>query len=240
MAFVSAPQSPAALALPDQIAGLPFETVAVLGFILLALALLRPGRRIRPRPRPARPAGPKLRLVAPVPIVPVPPGPQPARESQVAQVARARFRLVPLLNRSEARILPMLERIVAEIGLGHRVMAQVSLGEILCAVDAQGLDDFHGEANRLINAKRLDFVIIDARGLTVAAIEYHGTGHHLSDTAFIRDAVKREALRRAGLTLIELPPETDEALLRSLIARNSVLPVLQSPMRQAPTRAGRS
>lgn len=138
----------------------------------------------------------------------------------MALVAGADFRVVPLLNKSEAHLLPMLERITREIGKGHRVMAQVSMGEIIRAADG-----FDSDANRAINAKRLDFIIIDRQGLTVAAIEYQGSGHHLSNNAFLRDAVKREALRKAGLSLIELPPQTDEDLLRARLCEQTDLPL---------------
>ncbi len=140
-------------------------------------------------------------------------------------VAQSGFKVIPMLNRAEARLLPIMERIAAEIGQGHRVMAQVSMGEVLRATNADGQPDFNDPANRAINAKRLDFVIIDQRGFMVAAIEYQGGGHYLGETTFIRDAVKRESLRKAGLQLIELPKNTDELVLRLKLAECTTLPV---------------
>lgn len=149
-------------------------------------------------------------------------------------VAEAAFKRVPLLNKSEARLLPILEKLVRELGQGHRLLIQVALGELLCAANADGKPNYGLEANRAINAKRLDFAIIDRRGLMVAAIEYQGSGHHLSSNAFMRDAVKREALRKAGISLIELPPDADEALIRDRLSSVADLPLATSLLREPP------
>jgi hypothetical protein len=118
-------------------------------------------------------------------------------------VARCGYALAPLLNRSEARLLPVLEALVRAHGDGHRVMAQVSLGELLRPADGTP-EDLRRAGHAAINSKRLDFAVIDRRGLLAAAIEYQGAGHY-QPTAFQRDAVKREALRKAGIALIEVP-----------------------------------
>ena len=64
-------------------------------------------------------------------------------------------------------------------------MPQVSLGEILSA---------KGEAYRAINSKRVDMIIIDARGYPKVAIEIQGSGHYQGD-ALQNDAIKRTALQ---------------------------------------------
>jgi hypothetical protein len=69
-------------------------------------------------------------------------------------------------------------------------MAQVSLGEILRSKDA--------DAFSCINSKRVDMLLIDEDCRPRHAIEYHGGGHY-QGTAAARDAVKKEALRRAGI-----------------------------------------
>ncbi|WP_374291692.1 DUF2726 domain-containing protein [Paenirhodobacter enshiensis] len=226
---------------------LPLIVIAVIGVLVLVGAALASGKDKRRRSRPwhvSRPHQPFSYRRQPTssasPEIYSPPtGQAPAApNSHLDLVQGSAFRVIPLLNRSEARLLPILERIVEEIGQGHRVMAQVAMGEVLRAVDARGQDAFDSEANRAINAKRLDFVIIDRRGLTVAALEYQGSGHHLNSNAFLRDAVKREALRKAGLTLIELPPDTNEKILRNRLIEQTALPVGQRaprrPFRRAP------
>ena len=89
-------------------------------------------------------------------------------------------------------------------------MAQTSLGEVLAPRPASGSQEARDLAFRSINSKRLDFLMIDAYGMPVLAVEYQGHGH-FSDTTFMRDAVKREALRKAGIRLLEVPAEFDAA-----------------------------
>ena len=40
------------------------------------------------------------------------------------------------------------------------------------------------------------------------AVEYQGHGHY-QNRAFMRDAVKREAVRKAGVPFLEIPAEYD-------------------------------
>jgi hypothetical protein len=134
-------------------------------------------------------------------------------EEQMRAVARSGFERRPLLNREEARLLPLLERAAREGRLGHRVMAQTSLGEVIRPLGRDG-----AEAFAAINAKRLDFAIFDRHGLIACAVEYHGTGH-FQGAAEARDRVKREALRKAGVPLVEVYPDFEEAdLLRDVRA----------------------
>lgn len=151
------------------------------------------------------------------------PFPVPSRSNvhdQLEAVARVAYETAVLLNREEARLLPVLERIVAGFGAGHRVMAQTSMGEILRPRRGSGDQKALDEAYFAINSKRLDFAIFDRTLRLVLAIEYQGTGHH-QNAAFLRDAVKREALRRAGIRMIEVgpdfvPEELAETLRREL------------------------
>lgn len=146
-------------------------------------------------------------------------------EHQMRAIAAASFETQPLLNKSEARLLPVIESALAEIGRGHRVMAQTSLGELLRPCHQQDsvvLDC----AYAAINAKRLDFSVIDRSGRLVIAIEYQGGGHY-SSTAFIRDAVKREACRKAGVAFIEvlegtMPSDLKEQVKTLLVATPTI------------------
>jgi len=61
---------------------------------------------------------------------------------------------------------------------------------------------------------RLDFVLFDRFGYLVCAVEYQGTGHH-QNNAFLRDAIKREALRKAGGTMLEIRPDFTPDLVRA-------------------------
>jgi hypothetical protein len=120
---------------------------------------------------------------------------------------------VRLLNREEAKLLPLLERTLRDLGQGHRVMAQTSLGEVIRPKSSTADS---ANAMAVINSKRLDFAVIDRFGMLTCAVEYQGTGHHQT-TAFLRDAVKREALRKAGVPMIEVLPDfRPETLVQSL------------------------
>lgn len=129
---------------------------------------------------------------------------------QLRCVTAAVFKKQRLLNKFEARLLYVTERAVEESGMPWRVMAQVSLGEILSSPDER--------AFRAINSKRVDILIVGNNGEPVVALEYQGKGHH-QGTAAVRDAVKKEALRRAGIGYIEVNPGDQPSDIRRHIAK---------------------
>ena len=114
---------------------------------------------------------------------------------QLRIVMGASFSIQSLLNKREARVFKVLDRAVIDINPAWQVMAQVSLGEILSSKDA--------EAYSCINSKRVDLLLVDGDCRPRHAIEYQGDGHH-QGTAAARDAVKKEALRRAGIGYHEI------------------------------------
>lgn len=125
-------------------------------------------------------------------------------KAQMEFVARVDFEPKQLLNKSEHKILLLLESIVRETNTGLRVMAQTSMGEIIKPKKGSASDYDCNLAYRSINSKRLDFVVIDRFGTPVLAVEYQGYGHYRS-RSFMRDAVKREVLRKANVCFIEVP-----------------------------------
>jgi hypothetical protein len=139
------------------------------------------------------------------------PAKAPDAADQLRPVMGADFSIQPLLNKSEARLFRELDRLVQTRNSGWQVMAQVSLGEILRtrAKDAYGC----------INAKRVDLLLVDGDCQPIAAIEYQGGGHH-QGTAAARDAVKKEALRRAGIGYHEvIAGVTTRAELKRLVEK---------------------
>ena len=130
---------------------------------------------------------------------------------QLRAVERAEFHKKPLLRFQECKVFVAAEAAVREAGVPWRVFAQVSLGEVLGCEDRDG---FHS-----INAKRVDLLIVDGGYAPIAAIEYQGSGHHLSNTAAARDAVKKEALRKAGIGYIEITQDDGPADVRREISR---------------------
>jgi len=114
----------------------------------------------------------------------------PDAADQLRIVMAAQFSIQPLLNKSEAKVFASLDRMVIARNPAWQVMAQVSLGEVLRSKDK--------DAYLCINSKRVDLMLVDENCHARHAIEYQGDGHHQS-TAAARDAVKKEALRRAGI-----------------------------------------
>ena len=165
------------------------------GAILLAFAAGKMGPRWRLNGRSGRVSRrpvPPPRLVRAAEQAPV------DAADQLRVVMQAAFERQKLLSRDEARVFLQVERAVAQAGLRWRTMAQVSLGEVLKTADRR--------AYSTINSKRVDILLISSSGDPIAAIEYQGSGHHLG-TAAARDAVKREALRRAGVAFVEIAPD---------------------------------
>lgn len=130
---------------------------------------------------------------------------------QLRIVMSANFTIQPLLNRSEVRVFKELDRMVIDCNPGWQVMAQVSLGEILRSTNA--------DAYSCINAKRVDLLLVDENCRPRHALEYQGHAHH-QGTAAARDAVKKEALRRAGISYHEIVGgHTTPSELRRLVEK---------------------
>jgi hypothetical protein len=136
---------------------------------------------------------------------------------QLRIVMRAQFSIQPLLNRKEARVFRELDKIVIGCNPDWQVMAQVSLGEILRSKDTA--------AYGCINSKRVDLLLVDGDCQPRHAIEYQGGGHY-QGTAAARDAVKKEALRRAGIGYHEVVAgQTTPVELRRLVEKLVEKPV---------------
>ena len=130
---------------------------------------------------------------------------------QLRVVMAAEFKPRPLLNKAEARLFAELDRLVVARNPGWQVMAQVSVGEFVMSPDA--------EAHGCINSKRVDLLLVDADCRARHAIEYQGTGHHQGSAA-ARDAVKKEALRKAGIGYHEVVAgQTTPKELRLLVEK---------------------
>ena len=131
---------------------------------------------------------------------------------QLKIVSKAEFAPRPLLNRSEAKVFTALDRAVIERNAAWQVMAQVSLGEFLTSPS----DD----AYIAVNSKRVDFALMDENCRVVHALEYQGSGHHRGSSAAARDAVKKEALRKAGIGYHEVVAgHTTPSELRALVEK---------------------
>jgi hypothetical protein len=120
---------------------------------------------------------------------------------QLHAVMAASFEKRRLLSLPEYQTFKIVEEEISVSRSNYRVFAQTSLGEVLTSPNSNA---FHS-----INSKRVDILIVDCGGWPVAAVEYQGGGHY-QGTAAGRDAVKKEALRKAGVRYIEVS-ESDSA-----------------------------
>lgn len=145
-----------------------------------------------------------------------------------------------VLNRSETLVLAAAEAVAARLDPTWRVWPQVALGEVL---EASGPEAAGRAAFLRINAKRCDLLVVDGAGWPLAAIEYQGGGHHRGDWAD-RDAVKRLALGRAGVRLVEVPaplahrPEALRCLLAGALAPLALAPASPADDRRERPAAG--
>jgi hypothetical protein len=152
-----------------------------------------------------------------------PPPRQPDAADQLRIVMSADFTIQPLLNRSEARVLKELERSVELCNPHWQVMAQVSLGEVLRSKNVT--------AYACINSKRVDLLLVDDDCLP----RHAGRGHH-QGTAAARDAVKKEALRRAGIGYHEVVAgQTTPSELRRLVEKLVTRPLPQTSPKPSPS-----
>lgn len=135
----------------------------------------------------------------------------PDAAAQLRAVMEADFAERPLLNRPEAVVFKALDAAVIARNPGWQVMAQVSLGEFLTSKDK--------DAYSAVNSKRVDFALMDEHCRVRHALEYQGSGHHQGSAA-ARDAVKKEALRKAGIGYHEVVAgHTTPAELKRLVEK---------------------
>jgi DNA polymerase/3'-5' exonuclease PolX len=141
---------------------------------------------------------------------------------QLDTIMRATFTRSRVMSPSEYAVFRIVENEVAATRKGYRVFAQTSLGEVLASADYN--------AFRCINYKRVDILVIDWEGYPAFAVEYQGSGHYQGDAA-ARDAVKKEALRKAGVGYIEVNVTDGEEQLRLRIREQLGLRAPEPPHR---------
>ncbi|QPC99053.1 DUF2726 domain-containing protein [Qipengyuania soli] len=130
---------------------------------------------------------------------------------QLRTVMGADFKSRALLNRPEAAVFKALDEAVIARNPKWQVMAQVSLGEFLSSPNRS--------AYFAVNSKRVDFALMDEKCCVRHALEYQGNGHHQGNAA-ARDAVKKEALRKAGIGYHEVVAgHTTPSELRALVEK---------------------
>jgi len=147
-----------------------------------------------------------------------------APSEQLIRVMAAEFAPKRILSRAEYEVFRIVEREAIAAGGGHRVFAQVSLGEVLSSPDEQ--------AFFAVNAKRADCLVVGHDGMPCFAVEYKGEGHCQSQAA-ARDAVKKEALRKAGVGYVEIA-HTHSLEERENLIRMQLRQYMPPPQRARP------
>ncbi|OOF81458.1 hypothetical protein BKG92_08905 [Rodentibacter ratti] len=129
--------------------------------------------------------------------------------NQLSLISEAEFNKKTLMNKSEYQLFLKLTNLLnaLENKIYFRLFSQVSMGEFLATKE-----DHHFS---LINSKRVDFLIIDRKGYPVIAVEYQGTGH-FQKNAVERDAIKREACRKAKIKYIEFEENNQQIQLDTI------------------------
>ncbi len=122
------------------------------------------------------------------------------------------------INKTAYRVMVDLERELRARAPKARVLAEVGMGGFLSTGGGGDLLPEDREAFSAFVAKRVDFLVIDGFGNPAFAVEFQGGGHYLGDTAAGRDAVKKEALRLAGVELVEIQNHASAEERRALIA----------------------
>lgn len=127
---------------------------------------------------------------------------------QLHAVMAAPFQKQRVLSSPEYRVFKIIEDDLAATRRGFRVFGQTSLGEVLRSPCPN--------AFRSINSKRADILVVDPGGWPILAVEYQGSGHY-QGTAAARDAIKKEALRKAGVPYIEVCASDSDDQIRSRV-----------------------
>jgi hypothetical protein len=127
---------------------------------------------------------------------------------QLHAVMAGSFKRQRVLSPSEYRVFQIVEEEVTAQRGGYRVFAQTSLGEVITSEDRDAFSS--------INSKRVDILVIDPGGWPFLAVEFQGDGHY-QGTAAARDAVKKEALRKAGVRYLDFGANDTTDQIRSRV-----------------------
>ena len=101
-------------------------------------------------------------------------------------------------------------------------MAQTSLAELLRPKPGSLDDETHQRVLATLAPRRVDFAVFDRWGHLALAIEFQGLSS-ASTRDFVRDAIKRDAIRNAQVPVLEIGVDYSEdevvASLRSILKR---------------------
>lgn len=138
-------------------------------------------------------------------------------ENQIRFISQTELRAVRPVNKEAVRVLYALDEWIVAHRPDWRMAFEVSMGAFIkTSYDPE--DRMQKAAFSSYNSKRVDFLLIDRFGQPMLVVEYHGTGHDLSDDAPDRMEVKRLALARAGIPLVEIPAKASKSDIVRMVA----------------------
>lgn len=125
-------------------------------------------------------------------------------QNQLRFIGECSLKAVPPVNREAVRVLYAIDEWIKDRQPDWRFAFEVSMGGFIKTPYAPD-DPRQKRAFNSYSGKRVDFLLIDRFGNPVLVVEYNGSGHDLSGDADARMAVKRLALQKAGIPLLEIP-----------------------------------
>ncbi|MBB2172344.1 DUF2726 domain-containing protein [Gluconacetobacter asukensis] len=125
-------------------------------------------------------------------------------QNQLRFIDECRLKAVPPVNREAVRVLYAIDEWIKDRQPDWRFAFEVAMGGFIKTPYAPD-DPRQKRAFNSYSGKRVDFLLIDRFGNPVLVVEYNGSGHDLSRDADARMAVKRLALQKADIPLLEIP-----------------------------------
>ncbi|CUW48599.1 DUF2726 domain-containing protein [Novacetimonas hansenii] len=125
-------------------------------------------------------------------------------QNQLRFIDECSLKAVPPVNREAVRVLYAIDEWIKDMQPDWRFAFEVAMGGFIKTPYAPD-DPRQKRAFKSYSGKRVDFLLIDRFGNPVLVVEYNGSGHDLSGDADARMAVKRLALQKADIPLLEIP-----------------------------------
>lgn len=113
------------------------------------------------------------------------------------------------MNKEAVKYFYYLNEWIQKNQLNWYVSFEVSMGAFI-RTSGRAEAELQKLAFSSYNSKRVDFLLIDHYGSPRGVIEYHGSGHYLSQSANERMQVKKLVLKNARIPLIEIPEQLDK------------------------------
>lgn len=128
---------------------------------------------------------------------------------QMQYIQQCKLKPYKPMNKEAVKYFYYLNEWIQKNQLNWYVSFEVSMGAF---IRTSGVEE--AELKKLAfssyNSKRVDFLLIDHFGYPKCVIEYHGSGHYLSQSANERMQVKKLVLENADILLIEIPEQLDK------------------------------